>query len=108
MFREARPTEKNVVDAEGKEMTGMQGIRAGLQELGPRMFPNPDLPNVRRRLTYSRDDSETPQSRQGSWKSRQRGNRRDKMGVEGKDAEDEDAVQPLSVNTAMPIRAGRW
>ncbi|KAK4196736.1 anticodon-binding protein [Triangularia verruculosa] len=37
VFREARPTEKNVVTAEGKEMEGMQGIRAGLQEIGPRM-----------------------------------------------------------------------
>ncbi|KAK0622908.1 anticodon-binding protein [Immersiella caudata] len=37
VFREARPTEKNVVDADGKEMVGVKGIRAGLQELGPRM-----------------------------------------------------------------------
>jgi ribosome production factor 1 len=37
VFREARPTEKNVVDAEGKDMQGVQGIRAGLQELGPSM-----------------------------------------------------------------------
>ncbi|KAK1756070.1 ribosome production factor 1 [Echria macrotheca] len=37
VFREARPTEKNVVDADGKEMAGVQGIRAGLQEIGPRM-----------------------------------------------------------------------
>lgn len=37
VFREARATEKNVVTAEGKEMEGMQGIRAGLQEIGPRM-----------------------------------------------------------------------
>ncbi|EAA28054.3 Brix-domain-containing protein [Neurospora crassa] len=36
VFREARTTEKNVVTAEGKEMEGMQGIRAGLQEIGPR------------------------------------------------------------------------
>lgn len=35
VFREARATEKNVVTAEGKEMEGMQGIRAGLQEIGP-------------------------------------------------------------------------
>lgn len=37
VFREARATEKNVVTADGKEMEGMQGIRAGLQEIGPRM-----------------------------------------------------------------------
>lgn len=35
VFREARPTEKNVADAEGKEMAGVKGIRAGLQEIGP-------------------------------------------------------------------------
>ncbi|KAL2015510.1 hypothetical protein VTK56DRAFT_5348 [Thermocarpiscus australiensis] len=37
IFREARPTEKNVVGPDGKEMAGVQGIRAGLQEIGPRM-----------------------------------------------------------------------
>ncbi|KAL2270368.1 hypothetical protein VTJ83DRAFT_2552 [Remersonia thermophila] len=37
VFREARPTEKNVVGADGKEMEGVKGIRAGLQEMGPRM-----------------------------------------------------------------------
>ncbi|KAK3380012.1 anticodon-binding protein [Lasiosphaeria ovina] len=37
VFREARPTEKNVVGADGKELEGLQGIRAGLQEIGPRM-----------------------------------------------------------------------
>ncbi|KAL2122930.1 hypothetical protein VTJ04DRAFT_3385 [Mycothermus thermophilus] len=37
VFREARPTEKNVVGADGKEMEGVKGIRAGLQEIGPRM-----------------------------------------------------------------------
>jgi len=36
VFREKRQTEKNVLDAEGKEMSGVKGIRAGLQELGPR------------------------------------------------------------------------
>ncbi|KXX74950.1 Ribosome production factor 1 [Madurella mycetomatis] len=37
IFREARPTEKNVVGTDGKEMEGVKGIRAGLQEIGPRM-----------------------------------------------------------------------
>ncbi|KAK3985926.1 ribosome production factor 1 [Cladorrhinum sp. PSN332] len=37
IFREAKGNEKNVVGADGKEMTGVQGIRAGLQEIGPRM-----------------------------------------------------------------------
>ncbi|RDA91498.1 hypothetical protein CP533_4573 [Ophiocordyceps camponoti-saundersi (nom. inval.)] len=36
VFREKRATEKNIVDAEGKDMKGVEGIRAGLQELGPR------------------------------------------------------------------------
>ena len=36
VFREKRATEKNVVGPDGKEVEGAQGIRAGLQELGPR------------------------------------------------------------------------
>lgn len=36
VFREKRPTEKSVVGPDGKEMKGVEGIRAGLQELGPR------------------------------------------------------------------------
>ncbi|KAG6039650.1 hypothetical protein E4U41_002347 [Claviceps citrina] len=36
VFREKRATEKSIVDADGVEMKGVQGIRAGLQELGPR------------------------------------------------------------------------
>jgi ribosome production factor 1 len=36
VFREKRETEKAVVDANGKEMVGAEGIRTGLQELGPR------------------------------------------------------------------------
>ncbi|KAK2803363.1 hypothetical protein FQN50_007022 [Emmonsiellopsis sp. PD_5] len=36
VFREKRQTEKSVVGADGKEMKGVEGIRAGLQELGPR------------------------------------------------------------------------
>ena len=36
VFREKRETEKSVVGADGKEMQGAEGIRAGLQELGPR------------------------------------------------------------------------
>ncbi|KAK4227657.1 ribosome production factor 1 [Podospora fimiseda] len=37
VFREAKGNEKNVVGADGKELAGVQGIRAGLQEIGPRM-----------------------------------------------------------------------
>ena len=36
IFREKRETEKNVVGPDGKEVKGVEGIRAGLQELGPR------------------------------------------------------------------------
>ncbi|KIW75444.1 hypothetical protein Z517_10185 [Fonsecaea pedrosoi CBS 271.37] len=37
IFRAKRETERSVVGADGKEMRGTEGIRAGLQELGPRM-----------------------------------------------------------------------
>lgn len=36
VFREKRETEKAVLDANGKELEGAEGIRTGLQELGPR------------------------------------------------------------------------
>lgn len=36
IFREKRQTEKNVIGPDGKEVKGVEGIRAGLQELGPR------------------------------------------------------------------------
>ncbi|KAL8856689.1 MAG: hypothetical protein Q9178_006756 [Gyalolechia marmorata] len=36
VFREKRQTEKNVIGPDGKEVKGVQGLRAGLQELGPR------------------------------------------------------------------------
>lgn len=36
VFREKRSSEKSVVDNEGKPMKGVEDIRAGLQELGPR------------------------------------------------------------------------
>ncbi|KAL9601707.1 MAG: hypothetical protein Q9219_002318 [cf. Caloplaca sp. 3 TL-2023] len=36
VFREKRQSEKNVVGPDGKEVKGVEGIRAGLQELGPR------------------------------------------------------------------------
>lgn len=36
VFREKRENEKAVVGADGKEMAGAEGIRTGLQELGPR------------------------------------------------------------------------
>ena len=36
VFRETKGTERNVVGPDGKEVQGVEGIRAGLQELGPR------------------------------------------------------------------------
>lgn len=36
VFRDKRATEKSVVGPDGKEVKGVEGIRAGLQELGPR------------------------------------------------------------------------
>ncbi|UNI21495.1 Ribosome production factor 1 [Purpureocillium takamizusanense] len=36
VFREKRTTEKNIVGADGKEVKGVEGLRVGLQELGPR------------------------------------------------------------------------
>ena len=36
VFREKRAREKSVVGPDGKEVKGVEGIRAGLQELGPR------------------------------------------------------------------------
>lgn len=36
VFRDKRETEKSVVGTDGKAMEGVEGIRAGLQELGPR------------------------------------------------------------------------
>jgi ribosome production factor 1 len=36
VFREKRETEKSVVGPDGKEVKGVEGVRAGLQELGPR------------------------------------------------------------------------
>ena len=36
VFREKRATEKSIIGPDGKEVKGVEGIRAGLQELGPR------------------------------------------------------------------------
>lgn len=36
VFREKRETEKSVIGPDGKPVVGVEGIRAGLQELGPR------------------------------------------------------------------------
>ncbi|CRK20196.1 hypothetical protein BN1723_012065 [Verticillium longisporum] len=36
VFRDKRTTEKNITTAEGKDLEGVEGIRVGLQEVGPR------------------------------------------------------------------------
>lgn len=36
VFRDKRATEKSVADADGNALKGVEGIRAGMQELGPR------------------------------------------------------------------------
>ncbi|KAI5459964.1 anticodon-binding protein [Mariannaea sp. PMI_226] len=36
IFRDKRATEKSIIGADGKELKGVEDIRAGLQELGPR------------------------------------------------------------------------
>jgi len=36
IFRDKREREKSIVGADGKAVKGVEGIRAGLQELGPR------------------------------------------------------------------------
>lgn len=66
VFREARPTEKNVVGADGKEMEGVKGIRAGLQEIGPSKssaaYPGTEPSSLT--LIY-RNDAQASQSGQG-------------------------------------------
>ncbi|KAL2752736.1 hypothetical protein ACRALDRAFT_1083368 [Sodiomyces alcalophilus JCM 7366] len=36
VFREKRATERNIVGTDGKDMQGVEGLRVGLQEVGPR------------------------------------------------------------------------
>jgi ribosome production factor 1 len=36
VFRDKRATEKSILDSEGKPIKGVEDIKAGLQELGPR------------------------------------------------------------------------
>jgi ribosome production factor 1 len=37
VFREKRATEKSIVGTDGKPVKGVEDIKAGLQELGPRL-----------------------------------------------------------------------
>src|SRR4029434_2789552 len=70
MFREARPTEKNVVGADGKEMEAVKGIRAGLQEIGPSKLICCRQPLRACMLTPYRDDLEAAESGQGDRQGR--------------------------------------
>jgi len=66
IFREKRETEKNALDAEGKELDGVQGIRAGLQELGPRFTMK--LRRVDKGI--GKAGSEGPDAQQWEWKAK--------------------------------------
>ena len=59
IFREARTTEKNVQGADGKDMDGVKGIRAGLQEIGPRKSPL-HISWTDKGADFDRHDPETP------------------------------------------------
>lgn len=65
-FRDKRATEKSVVDAEGKALEGVESIRAGLQELGPRFT----LKLRRVDKGIGRAGSEGEDATQWEWKSK--------------------------------------
>lgn len=66
VFREKRPTEKSIVGADGKEVKGVEGIRAGLQELGPRFT----LKLRRVDKGIGRAGSQGPDATQWEWKAK--------------------------------------
>lgn len=66
VFRDKRATEKSIVDKDGKELKGVEGIRAGLQELGPRFT----LKLRRVDKGIGRAGSEGPDAAQWEWKSK--------------------------------------
>jgi ribosome production factor 1 len=66
VFRDKRQTEKSVVGADGKEMKGVEGLRAGLQELGPRFT----LKLRRVDKGIGRAGSEGDDATQWEWKSK--------------------------------------
>ncbi|KAG9253916.1 anticodon-binding protein [Emericellopsis atlantica] len=66
VFRDKRQTEKSVTDAEGNGLAGVEEIRAGLQELGPRFT----LKLRRVDKGIGRAGSEGDDATQWEWKSR--------------------------------------
>jgi ribosome production factor 1 len=72
VFRDKRETEKNILDAEGKEMKGVEGIRTGLQELGPRFT----LKLRRVDKGIGRAGSEGEDAVQWEWKTRMENDRK--------------------------------
>jgi ribosome production factor 1 len=66
VFREKRQTEKSIVGQDGKEVKGVEGIRAGLQELGPRFT----LKLRRVDKGIGRAGSEGPDAAQWEWKAK--------------------------------------
>ncbi|KAK1674538.1 anticodon-binding protein [Colletotrichum godetiae] len=66
VFREKRETEKNITTAEGSEMKGVEGIRVGLQEVGPRFTAK--LRRVDKGI--GRAGSEGEESQPWEWKAR--------------------------------------
>ncbi|KAL1855879.1 hypothetical protein VTK73DRAFT_8422 [Phialemonium thermophilum] len=66
IVRERKPTEKSVVGVDGKEIKGFEGIRVGLQELGPRFTMK--LRRVDKGI--GRAGSEGEDALQWEWKSK--------------------------------------
>lgn len=66
VFRNKRATEKSIVGTDGKELKGVEDIRAGLQELGPRFT----LKLRRVDKGIGRAGSEGPDAAQWEWKSK--------------------------------------
>ncbi|KAI1368497.1 Brix-domain-containing protein [Xylaria arbuscula] len=72
IFRERRETEKSVVAADGKEMRGVEGIRGGLQELGPRFTLK--LRRINKGFGFAGSDPNDPTHWQ--WKAKMEKNRK--------------------------------
>lgn len=66
VFRDKRETEKSIIGTDGKELKGVEDIRAGLQELGPRFTMK--LRRVDKGI--GRAGSEGPDAAQWEWKAK--------------------------------------
>ncbi|KAK5627718.1 hypothetical protein RRF57_003433 [Xylaria bambusicola] len=72
IFRERRETEKSVVAADGKNMVGVENIRSGLQELGPRFTLK--LRRISKGIGFAGSDPNDPTHWQ--WKAKMEKNRK--------------------------------